>query len=155
MIPHIAVRGLDEWRRDLRSIDAADEAKQAHREIGELVISRAEAKRQALQAEYPVYRKIVMRASANQRQVQVTVGPKEFGAAAEFGSHTHVVFGHPWGQDRMKKRTLPRWTGNRYTLSEGVTSGLMVLPTVAEHRDTIYREYLDAVDRATRRAFPE
>lgn len=156
--PMITVRvdGMDDLRKALRQVNLSPLLKDVHRSIGRFVIDRAGARLSNLKAKFPAYDKVTLKESANQKEVQVIVGPKTVGYAAEFGAYGHTVFGHEWGADRMKRRVWPFWTGNQFTLAgSGQTSGLMVLPTVAEYHDEIADRYMDAVDKATRDAFPE
>lgn len=155
----LRVEGLDEWRRALRAVDATSEVKQANLALGQMVVGWAEERRRALAADYPLYRKVQIKPSKNQREVQVTVGPKEFGYQAEFGAYTHNVFGRRMLVWDMQRRVVPLWTGNQYSWGAGavsdLTSGLMVLPSIAEHRTEIEDAYQQAMIDATSRAFPE
>lgn len=151
----VRVDGMDDLYKALRQVNMTPLLRGVHRSIGQFVIDKAGPRLSNLRGEFPAYKKVRLNRSASTRQVQVIVGPKALGFAAEFGAYTHEVFGRYMWQDDFKRRVWPFWSGNQWTLGTGETSGYIVLPTIAEHRDEIFNLYLDMVDKATREAFPE
>lgn len=153
----ILVEGMDQIRRDIRSIDGklGKTVGQANRKVGQFVVDRADRRRSALSGRFPSYRSRIVRirASANQRRVEVTVRP----AAAEYGTKVHTVFGRRVPAWEMRRRVWPAWSGNQWTEGSGAGGevGFMVIPTIRKDGEQIVDEYLEAVASLVRSTIGE
>ncbi len=145
----VEFEGLDDWRKDLARVDMASHVKEADQTAGSLIANKADIRRARLRSQFPAYKQVKIKASRAQRGVEVTVGPKTVGFAAEFGAFVHPVFGRFQSQTGFARKVWPPWGGS------GDDAGFLVFPTVREHQDKISFMYLEAVDKATKTAFPE
>lgn len=149
MVAQLTVEGLTEWRKALRSVDLVDAVKDVNQRAAQFVVVLAEQKKARLQARYPSYKKVTLKASRTQRGAQVIVGPKTVGKAGEFGAIVHPVFGRDIVQTTFRRRVWPVWSGR------GKGAGLMVFPTIEENREEIIVRYGQAVTESLKVAFPE
>ncbi len=145
----VEIEGLDDWRKALARADMASHVKEANHAVGSFVADKADIRRAGLQGQFPAYKQVKIKASRAQRGVQVSVGPKSVGFAAEFGAFTHPVFGRFQSQTGFARKVWPLWGGS------GDDAGFLVFPTAREHHDKISSMYLEAIDKATKVAFPE
>jgi hypothetical protein len=141
MSAEIRVDGMDELRKNLRTLGGKDLGKQLgkrHKDIGLEIVRLSEKRRQKMAARYPSYRSkyVKIKASANQRQVQVTIP-----GAPEQGMKRHPVYGRWLDQTSFKNRVWP----------EPRREGWVVRPTVGDEAETIGEMYLVEVEKFARR----
>lgn len=139
----VYVDGLEEFRRGLRRIDSGlgRELGKANKDIGTKIIQLSRRKVASLDGRFPSYRSKVFKltASANQRQVIVTIRP----GAAEAGSRRHPVFGRWQNQAEFDRRVWPKELPKN--------SGYVVRSTVEEDQDVIGAIYVDQISEFARR----
>lgn len=140
MSAEIRVEGLDEFRRNIRTIDKnlGKELGKRNKEVGLEIVRLSERRRQKMAARFPSYRSkyVKIKASANQRQVQVTIP-----GAAEQGIKRHPVYGRWMDQTRFVRRVWP----------EPRREGFVVRPTVGDESEKIGELYLVQVSEFARR----
>lgn len=136
-MPKLGIRfeGLDELRQGLRRVDGmwGKELGQVNKSIGTQVVRWSEDRQSQMSSQYPSYRSgvVSVKASANQRRVEVNVRP----GSAESGTARHPVFGRWMDQSLFSRRVWP----------DKSQEGWLVNPTLVEHEDRIGEEYLEAV----------
>lgn len=141
----VQIKGLQELRRDLRSIsrDAPKALSRAHKGIASFVASRAKVRARGLSGRFPSYRNVIpkIRPRGSQRKASVVMlGP--LANAAEFGAHVHPVFGRFRSQASFRRRVWPAHAGQQ---------GYVIFPTERETRDEVAEMYLEALDKVLRR----
>lgn len=137
--PLYTLEGFDGFRKGLKKADLGSKLKEINREVARELIVAAEAKRSALKAEFPAYKKVTLKPSAAANRVQIIVGPKTVAFSAEFGAYVHPVHGSVRSQTGFRSRVWPSWTGN------DEEAGLMVYPSLRERE----AEIRDIYDRVT------
>lgn len=137
------VDGLDKFRRGLRTIDAGlgRELGKVNKDVGRKTIKLSDRRVATMDGRFPSYRSKIFRmsASANQRQVIVTVRP----GSAEDGSRRHPVFGRWQNQSEFQSRVWPKDLPR--------TKGYLVRPTVEEQGDVIGAIYVDQISDFARK----
>lgn len=143
MSVEIGVEGLDTFRRGLRQIDSGfgRELGKANKDIGTKIVELSKRKVATLDGRFPSYKARIFKlsASANQRQVIVTIRP----GAAEAGSRRHPVFGRWQNQSEFSARVWPK------ELPKG--KGYVVRPTVEDDAAQIGAIYVDQISDFARR----
>ncbi|MGH9225701.1 MAG: hypothetical protein ACRD2W_18385 [Acidimicrobiales bacterium] len=133
----VRVDGLRPFLSELRRLGAEfpKAIRQANKEVAEAVAIKARASFSSRPGVAPKVAPSV-KAFAQQRAAQVQVGGARypFALGSEFGS--------------VKFKQFPAWRGS------GAGAGYSLFPTIRANREEIGRTYLDAVTRATARAFP-
>lgn len=126
--------GLDEFRRNINSIDKGlgKELGQHNKTIGKEVVRLSERRRNQMASRFPSYRSryVKIKASASQRQVQVTIP-----GAPEQGIRRHPVYGRWMNQADFRRRVWPKER----------KSGWVVRPTVEEEHDLIAGLYVEVI----------
>jgi len=139
----VYVDGLDDFRRGLRRIDngLGRELGKANKDVGAKVVELSRKRVASLDGRFPSYRSKVFKlsASANQRQVIVTIRP----GAAESGARRHPVFGRWQNQAEFRNRVWPQ------ELPKG--TGYIVRPTVQDDMDQIAAIYVDEITEFARK----
>ena len=142
----ILIDGLDDLRRDLRTIDdkLGKELGQVHKRLGQRIIDWSQVERLTMATRFGSYRmkRLKVKPSANQRRLLVTIRP----FAAESGIEAHPVFGRWVKQSSMRRRVWPR---------KKSTGGYLISPIVERNAQRISDEYLDAVTALARRVIGE
>lgn len=137
----IRVDGMSELRAGLRTIDdgIGREVGKTNRAVGTQVAALTAVKIAELSGRYPAYKSdyVKVRASASQRQVQVTIP-----GAAEIGIARHPVYGNWVSQTAMRRRVWP---------PPNAGSGYVVKPTVEDNDELIAGTYLAAIESLVRR----
>lgn len=132
----IEVEGLNQLRKDLKAVDAklVKELGQAYKTIGDMVITAASSRAVALGG---VAAKSAQALKATARSTDVTIrldGQKfPYALGAEFGG----------SQPQFKP-----WRGN------GPDAGYFLYPTIRSDSQKILDAFNEAIDKATKLAFP-
>jgi hypothetical protein len=139
----VYIDGLEQFRRGLRTIDAGlgRELGKVNKDVGREIVQLSTRRVATLDGRFPSYRSKVFRmsASANQRQVIVTIRP----GAAEAGARRHPVFGRWQNQTEFRSRVWPK------ELPKG--KGYVVRPTVEDQGDVIGAIYVDQISDFARK----
>lgn len=143
--PLYALEGFDELRRAIKELSLQKMMGAENAKVGQVVVGYAERERAMLQTRYPSYAKVRIKASATYKYLQVRVGPKAIGAAAEFGAYNHPVFGRWMSQTRFRRHVWPDWAGNARTRTTDHEAGYLVYETLRKHGDEIVGMYVDKI----------
>lgn len=143
--PAYTLEGFDAFRRGLKKANLTGELKTINQEAAVTLIADAERRKQSLEGRYPAYEKVTFKPSATANRVQILVKGDKRGRrvayAAEFGAHTHPVYGRSLSQETFKQRVWPRWGGNKDD------AGYMVYPALRERESDIRDIYTRAMDK--------
>ena len=148
--PLYVLEGFDELRQAVRELSLQKLMGEENRKVGQVVVDYAEQERASLQMRFPSYSKVGIKASATYKYLQVRVGPKAFGAAAEFGAYLHPVFGRWRSQASFKRHVWPDWAGNARTRTTDHEAGYMMYETLRKHGDEIVGMYVDKITEGMR-----
>jgi hypothetical protein len=147
----VKVAGLRELRKELRKLDDSgltDELRQANIDVAEMVVRSAQGKASTRQ----------------QRKAAGTLRPgKQAGRAVVIGGNAEVPWfgGAEFGAAQGQRRVGPSgrtfvgfnqfepWRGN------GSDAGYFLYPAIRDDTPQIIETYGDALDRITRKAFPD
>jgi len=145
--PAVRVRGLDDFRRELRRMDRqyGKELGDINLKVAEFVIDKANQKGRRLGGVHAhVVRNNAFRASRRQKAATVNVGGaggKAPTLGAEFGAKQY--------------RQFPEWLGNQWSPDGSANVGYMLHPAIRENVDEWLDMYWDELNRLARRAFPD
>lgn len=150
--PEVQVRGLNEFRRELRRIDGsrfANTTRRVHRKVADLVAGKARAA-----AGSRLGRAIKPSATNNSAKVVMVDNPpdalaKLWGTNRRTGWYAAPRFAASTG------RQHPTWVGNQWDPGENGGKPYIVGDAINASVDEIERIYLvDLIDEVTRDAFP-
>lgn len=151
--PAYTLEGFDALRRNLKKANLTGELKTINQDVASTLIVDAERRRQGLEGRYPAYGKVTFKPSATANRVQILEKGDKRGVrvayAAEFGAHTHPVFGRSLSQETFKRRVWPRWGGNKDD------AGYLVYPALREREPDIRDIYTQSMDRVLLRIAAE
>lgn len=140
-VDRIEVDGLKDLQRELRAVDKdfPKELRLANKGAAEIV---ADATRASFASRGGVAPKVApsVKALAQQRSASVKIGGAKYPYAmgSEFG-----------GRGRPRTRQFPPWRGN------GEGAGYSLYESIRAQRDKVMDSYGDALDRLTKKAFPD
>ncbi len=147
----VAVKGLDEFRRELRKLDDAgllDDLKDVNYSVAELVVEEAQrnasTRLQRLASES-------LSPSRQAARAQVTGGGANapYFGGAEFGSQRGQRRTGPSGRRFLGHNQFDPWRGN------GSSAGYFLYPAIRDNTERIIELYGDEMDRITKKAFPD
>jgi hypothetical protein len=148
----VAVKGLDELRRELRRLDDAgllDELKTANFEVASSVVEWAQAEARRF-GPMDVAAADTLSAARGQRAAEVRLG----GAKAPWAGGSE--FGAGRNMPRSTSRgTVTGWQQFRPWRGNGRDAGYWLYPAIRSHTDQIVETYGDALEQITARAFPD
>ncbi len=147
----ISVKGLDEFRRELKKLDDAgltDQLKDVNRKVADLVVDRAQGKASTRQERKAA---ASLRASRQAARAQVVGGNARvpWFTGAEFGAGQNAPRIGPSGRRFLGFNQFGSWTGN------GRSAGNFLYPAIREATDEIVDMYGDAIEKIAARAFPD
>lgn len=155
---------LDEFRRDLRTIDRKlpRVVSKAHRNMAKPVALEA---RSAMAASpWRALRSHAVKGirwSGTQKAASIRLKAGTGAIAQERGTRYHRLWGRRVRASTMRRRVFPAWVGNRWDIGDNATvaqfgkGGYRVAPTIAKHLPTIADRYLDYLIEAFDEAYPK
>lgn len=148
----ISVEGLDDLRKELRKLDDAGltfELKQANFDVAELVVRNAQSRAAGLgRMEGKAAASLKPSRALARAQVSGGGSSAPFFGGAEFGAGQNQVRNTVRGPVKGWNQFVP-WTGS----NSG--SGRFLFPTIRDDTAKIVEMYRDALDKITKRAFPD
>lgn len=139
----VAIRGLDEFRRELArsSKDAAREFARVNQQIAEPIAEGAKSRARSLGGAAAKGADSI-KAKRSQKGVGITGG----------GGRHRYFWGAEFGARRY--RQFEPWTGNQWVPMEGGV-GYFLHPEIRDRVHDIDETYLDAIDKFAKSAFPD
>ncbi len=159
MVESLVIKGLDEFRRDLRrahqqlpralqvafkniAVEASGQVQTAFRSHGRLGAKAASG----------------VRPRASQKSAKIALlGTNPVIRGVEFGAKKHPVFGRFRAQSGFRRRVFPEWVGNQHE-GKGATfgKGYVATPALNAYVETLAPDRLmDEIYKAFKVAFPE
>jgi len=148
---HIEIKGLADFRRELRRLDdrqLRNGLTPIYRDIAKLVKERAKGAA-------PGDVKSAIGHRANRRGAFITVGGRPpralgvfFGAKARFGWYSAGRY------QRSQGRQFEPWVGNQWDPGEGGAEPYFIGPAINASVDEVLEKMADGIEDLARRAFP-
>ena len=135
----VKVEGLDQLRKELKKLDdkgLTDELKDANYDVANYVVQMARARAQGV-SKQAARASESLRASRTAARAQVLLG----------SGRIRFAFGAEFGSTRFKQ--FPGCRG------AGSDAGYFLYPTIRDEIPDIVETYGDAIERITRKAFPD
>jgi hypothetical protein len=154
----VTVEGLDEFRRELRKLGPqwGRQLRDVHKRIARRVDQWSEAN---ARAGHPIQRakahNIRSSATASDARVGVASGPNTAAGVAFWGVKRRLGWYAARRYENSAPQNLPEWVGNTWDTGVRGQGPYAINLAVAEHLREIEDEYLEQLDRLSRRAFPD
>ena len=148
----IGVRGLSEFRRELKKLDDAgltNELKDANFEVASAVVGWAKTKAGG-EGRMAIRSADTLKASRAQARAAVSFGGASvpFAMGSEFGAMRNIP-------RRTARGEVPGWNQFKQWRGNGSDAGYWLFPTIRSHERQIVDKYGDAIEKIARKAFPD
>ena len=150
----VTIRGLDDFRRDLKKAGGPKLSKQIQvggKKVAEHVASKG---RSVLSSRSPRGSRAAsgLKPRATQRSVGLSLlGSNPLIRAHVLGTKTHWLFGRPVPAASMRRRVFPEWVGRSWTPEQLHVIG----PILRDDRSKHLEMWITEIQKAFDEAFPE
>ena len=147
----VTIRGLDDFRRDLKQVGGAKLSKQIQvggKKVAEAVANKG---RSDLSGRRPRGSRAAtgLKPRASQRSVGLSLlGSNQFIRAHVLGTNTHWVGGRPVPAASMRRRVFPEWVGRSWNPEQLHVIGPILRNDRAKHLEMWITEIQKAFDEA-------
>lgn len=151
MAAAVFVRGLDEFRRDLKRFDKAlgKELRQAHLRVAKFVAGRAQSAAPGRAKEA-----IAPKATQKAAQIRLTAGRRGDALAVFLGMRRRSGWYAAGRYKDSDGSQFEPWIGNSWDIGQG-TGPYYVGPAINNSIDAVIELYFDEIEKLAKAAFPD
>lgn len=153
----VEIRGLREFRRELRQIDSrmGNEVRKVHRRVADLVARRAVAGALAGGRQAAAAAKAIKPRATNTSAKIETVRRPPFALGVFWGQKRRSGWYANPRYSESTARQFPPWVGNQWDPGETGGKPYHIGPAINASLDEVEDIYLEGIDDIARRAFPD